>query len=146
MRIILLISMLAIFACKPKQTTPDSAATTVAREPSAEFMEFYKKFHQDSVFQMEHIVWPLEGNTVKETDSLKMVRIPIKFEATEWKMHKPLELAGSDYVREWSFFSDSDDMFEETIKYSAANFGMRRRWAKIAGEWHLIFYSDMQEI
>jgi hypothetical protein len=143
MRIIFLFGMLAIFACKLKQNTPESA-TTVAKEPSAEFMEFYNKFHQDSVFQMAHIVWPLEGNTVQQSDSLKMVRVPIKFEATAWKMHKPLELDGSDYVREWSIFSD--DMLEETIKYSAANFGMRRRWAKIAGEWHLIFYSDMQEI
>ncbi len=147
MRFLLFLSLFATIACKQKQPANPVVTTSKTQktpELSAEFLEFYKRFHQDSAFQMAHIIWPLEGNSTMTTDGDKVVQIPVKRNPSEWVMHKPLDSADSDFVQNWSFFDEN--VIEETIKYSAANYGMRRRWAKVAGEWHLIFYSDMQEL
>lgn len=41
---------------------------TDARLP-ADFVEFYRRFHSDSLYQIEHINWPLAGKQARQIDS-----------------------------------------------------------------------------
>jgi hypothetical protein len=141
-----LLFALLILSCNrnPKTTTTDTTAASAPAEIvlTKDFTEFYARFHSDSLFQVEHIIWPLEGNTTIELDSNKVERKSIKFEQKDWVMHSPLE--GPDFVQTWT--SMTEGIYEESIRYAAANYGMSRRFAKIAGQWYLIHYSDMQDL
>jgi hypothetical protein len=147
MRLLLIFSVAFLAVCckqNPNTSAPEAstAAAPAELQLSPDFKEFYTRFHADSAYQMEHIIWPLEGITTVERDSSKRERITTKFEQKDWRMHRALE--GTDFVQNWTSFADG--IYEESIRYAAANYGMSRRFAKIAGEWHLVFYSDMQDL
>jgi hypothetical protein len=142
---------LAHFACKPKSgasATPNEVNSVAQTAPlatlPADFEAFYKQFHADSVYQMEHTVFPLEGMASEKGADEVRKRVPITFQAKDWVMHKPLDLSDSDFIQEWSFVSDG--LLEETIRYRAASYGMMRRFAKMDNQWHLIYYCPMQEV
>jgi Domain of unknown function (DUF4348) len=133
-------------ACKQKNQPANRSASSETGNSAeellpADFTTFYDRFHTDSAFQMEHIVFPVDGvATVQEGDMIK--RIAIKHTAQNWLMHRPVE--GTDYVKSYQLLGDK--LVEEVIRYSAADYGMKRRFAKMSGEWYLIYYDDMQDM
>lgn len=127
--------------------TPDQAEqTTQAKEVKlpADFTEFYQKFHQDSLYQIAHISWPLQGDAAVRIDSTRMVKKPAVWEPEDWTMHRPVDFSTSEFKRDWDVLSD--ELIIERIAYRAANYGLERRFVRqFNGEWELIYYSDMQE-
>jgi hypothetical protein len=117
-------------------------AETTVQVPQ-DFLDFYEKFHRDSMFQMEHISWPLQGNRGEETEG----GVPAAggvWQPASWRMQR-LDFNPDDYLRERQMLGDM--MVIERIRVKAANYGIERRFAKQPdGEWVLIYYSDMQEV
>ena len=109
----------------------------------SEFSQFYDKFMQDSVFQLQHISFPLDGipdNAVAYGDSLKNFR----WTAENWRIHRPIDFEKTKF--EQKFQTLGDELIIENLVESTAGYGMVRRWAKIGGEWSLIYYAGLNPI
>jgi hypothetical protein len=136
----------AFFACKNKTTetaTTAGAATSAPRDTAqtpAGFDDFYQNFHADSLYQMAHIAWPLQGDVLDTT-----ARRPatIYWKPENWRMHRA-DFDRAHYTVERSTIGDF--MVIERVILKSVRYGIERRFAKQAGgDWAMIYYSDMQE-
>lgn len=119
---------------------PDPITESVVTKTD-DFPGFYQRFHNDSLFQIEHTIFPLEG--IPPRDSLGQVPENFHWQKEDWVIHKPFNDQDGSFVQEFTRFSD--DMMVEQIKDSSGSFGMQRRFAKVGGEWHLIYYAAMNQ-
>jgi hypothetical protein len=140
-----LIGLCMFFAnCKNKTQVPITqiVAADEGEMPSADFLQFYEQFHKDSIFQMNHIGWPLMGETTMQSDSGRIYKEPIEWQQSTWEMHRNINISTGEFQRSWKLFGDL--MVTERIKGLESGFRMERRFAKASnGDWSLIFYSDM---
>lgn len=108
------------------------------------FEEFYAQFHRDSLYQMEHISWPLEGARGIQADSTHTGTVSATWMPEGWQMHRLDFLNNNDYQRDWTALGDI--MVIERIRARAVAFGIERRFGKQPdGSWKLIYYSDIHE-
>lgn len=127
--------MTAIIACK------NSSAPISTKDGSklpAEFTAFYEKFHDDSLFQIQHCVFPMEG-LPDQADSL-LDRESFRWTADMWRMQHRIP-ADSKLKTEYSSLFET--MITERILDEEKGLGMERRFAKIGDEWELIYYVGM---
>lgn len=143
---VLLVAGIGWTQCTTKGPTHNATdGVSNASHPDAAFMDFYEKFHQDSVYQMAHITWPLEGVSLEQRDSTHAVEKKM-WEPQNWRMHR-LDLLkdANAFEREWQLLGDV--LITERLRWRAANFYMERRFAKQSdGEWALIYYADVLEM
>lgn len=149
-RILLLtLSLASFFACrnqsgKSKLTAEQTTQASEVKLPP-DFLEFYQRFHRDSLYQMAHISWPLQGDASFQVDSTTYEKRSTTWEPKDWLMHRPVDFGTGEFKRQWDVLGD--ELIIERIAYAAANFGLERRFAKqFNGEWELVYYSDMQEL
>jgi hypothetical protein len=146
--VFLSVCALAVVACRNSSgNTADAPAQPLesASALPAGFEEFYRKFLTDSVYQVAHITWPLQGLRTVNQDSTLGTR-PGSWQPAEWRMQR-LEVVenSSDFKRE--FQPVGDILVIERVRVRAANFGIERRYSKQAnGEWELIYFADLHEI
>lgn len=134
-----------IIACKPASV--DTNASTTAEEMAVveipeDFRLFYDRFHSDTTFQLEHIVFPLSGLPAN-ADTLTP-GTNFKWEKEGWRWHRPVDPTLTGFEREWQMLSR--ELISETISQKAAGFGMRRRFAKMDTDWMLIYYAGMNPL
>lgn len=123
--------MLLAFACRPRKAD------------YSEFNQFYAQFMQDSLFQVQHINFPLEGipdNASSYSDDLSAFR----WTADNWRMHRPIDFAQTKF--EQNFQTIGDELIIENLSDPQSGYGMIRRWAKLGGEWSLIYYAGINPI
>jgi hypothetical protein len=108
-----------------------------------DFQEFYVRFHKDSVFQMQHITFPLQGipDNVANASNYDS---SFKFESSDWTINKPIDLEKSQFKR--SLQPIGNHLIVEQLVHSSGSYGMERRFAKIDGEWMLIYYQGINPI
>lgn len=137
--------LLAFVACKNSQTTPAGTAdsTTEADALPEGFAEFYQQFHSDSLFQVEHIVFPLEG-LPNNADSATVAAKTFRWTPETWRMQRQVDFQVSEYKREIVPLTESIVM--ERIVHSNGQFGMVRRFAIVGGDWHLIYYAGVNRL
>ena len=129
--------------CNRKKETKESFSMEVSKELPADFLAFYDKFHQDSAYQMAHIIFPLEGYPA-QVDSATVAEGTFRWYAETWRMHKMAGFTSTDFTR--TFEEKLPGMINETILQNGSPYGMFRRYYKRGDEWFLIFYSDMNPI
>jgi Domain of unknown function (DUF4348) len=134
-----LIVALLIASCKRNE--PILKQAEVAELP-ADFVSFYEKFHADSLFQMAHISFPLEGYPMSP-DSATLAS-NFRWTSDKWLMHKGLMFVDSLYTRR--FDMPLPTVITEVIMQRDRPFGTYRRFLKRDDSWFLIFYSDMNRI
>ncbi len=138
--VILALTFLLLPSCKNEVKLPKDEAQGLTED----FVQFYDKFHNDSVYQMAHIQFPLEGYPSGSlADSIKDVA-SFRWTADKWVMHRPMEANDSLYSRQ--FEQPMPIMVNEVIIDKKTKYGMMRRFLKRDSEWQLIFYSDMNRI
>lgn len=106
------------------------------------FDEFYRRFHQDSVFQMEHILFPMDG--IPPMADSTFVEASFQWTPENWQIHRAFDFKNSDYEQNLDTFGD--DAVVETIVHRSGKFGMMRRFARMDGTWYLIYCADMNPI
>lgn len=141
MRILLLIlalGCLTTISCnnKPQETQEQATGLT-------DFEIFYNKFHQDSLYQLDHIVFPLEG-LPRDVDSTTLANKDFKWQKEDWVMHRKLGEGDQDFRIEWTNFGP--DLVIEKIIHGSETLGMVRRFAKMGDEWYLIYYAGLNRI
>jgi hypothetical protein len=143
---LLILLALSLFgAC---QNNPSGNEVAVPLEDEtidlSDFYAFYQRFHSDSLFQINHIIFPLKG-LPRDADSAMVAEGSYFWDRDSWAMHKPFDFELSEYEREIKPFRSN--MIQERIIHGPTGTGMIRRFAKLSdGEWHLIYYSDMNRL
>ncbi len=129
------------FYTKDKMNKTANSVETAAYEDSngmpEDFLEFYNQFHEDSLFQLEHISFPLKGFKVIEETGGGEAHSYMK---ADWKIHKPFDDMGGTFSRS---FEEFGGIVAETIVANGGQFRSVRRFAKLSDEWNLIFYQPM---
>lgn len=126
-------------SCKNKKSDPIETIETV--ELPNDFVTFYERFMSDSLYQINHIIFPLEGIPAMVDSTMDITNY--KWYNKGWVTHKKFNDYNGTYVREFSNFKD---IITEQIYDKGHKFGMKRRYAIIGGEWNLIFYAAMNPI
>ncbi|MFN0014053.1 MAG: DUF4348 domain-containing protein [Saprospiraceae bacterium] len=144
---LIFICVLALVACRDKNPAPAQAEQPTQaqgdQEP-ADFSEFYHKFHTDSLFQIAHISWPLQGLTTVRKDNNQQQPQAIYWEKATWTMHRPVNFATGEFKRSLQVLGN--ELVVEQISYAAASYGLERRFVRgDNGEWELIYYADMHQ-
>ncbi|MDQ3140688.1 MAG: hypothetical protein M3Q56_00410 [Bacteroidota bacterium] len=107
-----------------------------------EFREFYTTFHKDSVYQMEHIVFPLEG-LPDQADPDFIGEEKYYFTKDQWILQTTSFLNQNNYRVEYKNLSNI--IIEEKIIDTALDIMLFRRFAKTADGWRLIYYAGMNK-
>ncbi len=136
-------ALVLFFACNNNPQPPAADASQTAAELPGGFTEFYQQFHADSAYQMAHIVFPLQG-LPDNADSLTIASDNYHWQAESWKMMRPFDFQMSDFRRELHPFNEN--VVVERIVHKSGEFGMVRRFAKVGGEWNLIYYTGMNRL
>ncbi|HMQ50014.1 MAG TPA: hypothetical protein PKA00_21405 [Saprospiraceae bacterium] len=132
--IVLLLVVVLASACN---TNPSK------QEDYSDFANFYSRFHTDSLFQMAHILFPLDG-LPQEADSLTIASGQFKWHKEDWVMHRGFDLEGNGFVQEFSPIGD--DFIVEKIIHKEYALTITRHFSKIGDEWHLIYYSGLNRV
>ena len=136
---ILLLIVLFFLVCSCKKET--GRQLQISEDIPGSFLSFYEKFHRDSFYQMEHIIFPLEG-LPQDSDSTFQTN-NYYWSKEDWIIHGPFDDKGGTFQRS---FLNIDNIILEKIFNNNRNFEMERRFAELQGEWHLIYYAAMQKI
>ena len=107
-----------------------------------DFETFYQRFHTDSLYQMEHISFPLAGLPA-HADSLEDVR-SFFWQKDAWVLHRAYDERLTGFERNRRKFGP--DIIVETIVQKDTDIGMMRRFAKMDDEWMLIYYAAMNQL
>jgi hypothetical protein len=136
--------LLMVVHCKKKDATTESELAAIAEAKAmyndADFKAFYDRFGKDSVFQMEHITFPLEGKR-RLLDSLDVVPDSFRWERRNWILHKTYDENNESFLRSWADIGGR--IVVEKIQDNSGRYTMERRFGKLSSGWHLIYYEEM---
>ena len=119
--------------------TKDGQQTDVPAYATEEFMAFYEQFGKDSLFQLAHTVFPLEGMR-RPLDSLDVPDPAFRWQKEDWVMHKTYNDMDGTFSRE---FIDLGGLVIEQISDESGRYTMERRFGKLADGWNLIYYREL---
>ena len=141
---LLLQACLTLFSCNIKDTSlkSDRIEQTVIDTLPADFVAFFNQFHEDSAFQMAHIIFPLEGlpNSTGDGDTTSTSRY--FWQRADWKIQHPFTDPGHNFEH-WYEVSN-ERIIEHWIQMKGTNLYMWRRFAKLEDGWYLIYYQGMR--
>ncbi|MBI1228399.1 MAG: hypothetical protein GC192_24405 [Bacteroidetes bacterium] len=145
MKYLTIFFLLAISACNNNSSQTSRSSNPAAENPElpAGFADFYQKFHSDSLYQMEHIVWPLEG-LPNNADSAVVAAKNFHWMPEDWRMQHQFDFQVSEYKREIVPLTETIVM--ERILHQSGQFGMIRRFAIVGGDWNLIYYAGVNRL
>lgn len=107
------------------------------------FLAFYQRFHEDSLFQLEHVTFPLQG-IPGDADSATIVDGRFRWQKEDWLMHHPIEDSGMEFSRSMKKFGE--EMVIENISVAGGQYGMQRRFSKSGDDWYLIYYAALNQL
>lgn len=133
---IIVVIVLVGIGCRQKE---GQAAEIQPKVLSEDFESFYEKFHTDTVFQMRSIIFPLEGMPTR-ADSTIIIPPDFRWQKKNWLVHKPFDDMNGTFSRS---FLNFNSIIIEKISDNSGLYTMERRFAKLGGEWHLIYYKEL---
>ena len=99
-----------------------------------DFTEFYDRFHSDSLYQMEHVSFPLSGIPALQMQQMDSLYY---FQKENWRMHRAIPDSAIAYH---SIEEIDEGIIEEEIGLEEKRVTIFRRFSKIGDEWYLIYY------
>lgn len=139
--VLLLLLLIGFISCKS-----DSQETHQEREvfgPDESFAPFYDKFHSDSVYQLAHINFPLQGMP-QRMDSTNLAKQDFFWDKESWVIQHDFDEKETGFTK--SINAVSPTMVEEKIVDKSGQFGIVRRFIKLDDEWYLIYFSGLVEL
>ncbi len=124
-------------------TSEDPDAVSADTLPG-DFSKFFNQFHEDSVYQVEHIMFPLEGLPASTGDGDTLTSNRYFWQKADWKIHRHINDPGQNFDN-WFEVMDAR-VIEHWIQMKGTNLYMRRRFAKLDDGWHLIYYQGMRPV
>lgn len=142
---VLVISTAFFFISKKCNQTTTSVAQEATGEPTVgettlpdDFYAFYDQFHVDSTYQWDHISFPLTGIGMKRDTSNTVIQKT--WTAAQWDRHGPFNSQDGLFTRT---FTNINGLITEVQSARGGMFTLEKRYAKLAGKWHLIYYQEL---
>ncbi len=144
--ILIVTAVALVSACQQNKTTPQAGETMeTSGDLPVGFEDFYQKFLTDSLYQIAHITWPLQGVKTIQVDSVTPGITENYWNLNEWRMHRLDLIKTGEYKR--TFSTVGDFMVIEKVRALSVPYGIERRYSKQStGEWELIFYAATHEM
>lgn len=147
----MLIFSISWISCGGKQNDADKAyepnlevtSDDSTTELPDDFVKFYDQFHADENYQLDHITWPLRGLPDK-ADSVVVNQNDFFYLKEGWKMHHKLH--DPEGIFDHYFAIVDPKLIIEKIEMNTTNLSMERRFAKMDGEWMMIYYIGMNPV
>ena len=114
-----------------------SIKTNPVKLESEIFDSFYLKFHQDTLFQINRIVFPLDGYNLNNENAFNS-NSNFKWNRKEWTYHKLIKF-DMQFKKETTIHGDSAI---EKIYIPNSGFEIIRKFSKVKGKWFLVFYGN----
>lgn len=124
-------------SCQSGDNKNQTATPEIDKDTPADFQEFYIQFHTDSTYQMEHILFPLDGSPAAEEHN----NGDFRWTKEDWKLHSMDHFDPDRFIVERDIVDSA--LITEYIRDRNSGFGIKRRFAKFDKEWFLIYYSAM---
>lgn len=143
---VILLMMLQFNSCKNKEQGNADNLPVSSESFSADtslpqdFFEFYKLFHEDSLFQILHIDFPLKG-LPQNADPEDPNYDDFYYTKDQWEIHKAFDL--NQFNRE--FVNMADIVIEERITEKKYGLMIIRRFSKGSDGWRLIYYAALNK-
>ena len=132
-----LIFIFLMAACKP--ATPRQQSPPVPHTQG--FDAFYTSFHTDSLYQMSHILFPLEG--LPEAMDTTHLGATYYWKKETWHLHHPFNPEDTTFERQFQIIDSS--LIREVIVHLMSGYRMERRFSFTGEEWQLIYYSPLRQ-
>lgn len=144
--IVISICCIALLACgnRDKVSTHSNSVFDAESAVPIDFMDFYMKFHQDSLYQMSHIQFPLRGMPAMAMDLTQDSINNFVWEEENWAVHKPFMGNEEEYLKEFRVINEN--LISEFIVEKQMGYGMERRFSRLGNRWYLIYYMDMNKM
>jgi len=142
----LLLASVFLTNCKDKvqsQETSKENAEVVDTLP-VDFVSFFDRFHADSLYQMEHIIFPLEGLPNAQNSSDTVVTERYFWQREDWIKHNRFT-DPSGAFEHWYEVIDPR-VIEHWVRMKGTTMVIRRRFAKMGEEWFLIYYAGLRPL
>ncbi|MBC7885894.1 MAG: hypothetical protein H7X99_10490 [Saprospiraceae bacterium] len=127
------------YSCKQKTDSENSGPEVTPIFQTEEFQTFYDQFGRDSAFQMNHIIFPLEG-TRRPVDSLDQIPPDFRWQKDGWLIHRTYDDMDGTFTRE---MMDLSGIVIERISDQSGKYTMERRFGKLSSGWNLIYYREL---
>lgn len=124
-----------IFSCTQKQKNKSASDDSLQGLPEG-FSEFYQKFHEDSIYQLDHILFPFQSRKYETKD----MYTTHTWQREDWKIHKALDKNQEGFEREYTVVDSQ--YLTEIIYLKAGGFGLERRFAYLDTAWYLVMYNE----
>lgn len=134
MKNIIFIVIILTFSCRETLKTEQEDKGQELNE-SENFYNFYKNFHQDSLFQMSRISFPLPGIN---TDEMTVEDTTYYWHQHKWIMHHEVNESQFKIERDVS-----DILVTEKILTEDPGFFIERKFESIDGKWFLTYYASV---
>jgi hypothetical protein len=128
-----------------KEGTPSQTRTgpeLAFSDLPADFAAFYAQFHQDSLFQIQHIHFPLEG-LPEHADPEFIGDEAFYWSPDQWVFQKSGFKESANYEVVYSNLADI--LIEEKITEKKYGLVVIRRFAKSGDGWNLIYYAGLNK-
>ncbi len=131
-----------LVSCGEQKIPPTNIKESVIDTLPESFFRFYENFHTDSIFQLQHIQFPLAGVAVHPTIQNKTV--DTFWQAENWIIHKAFNDYGGTFKRE---YRNLNGLILEYISNNTGDFNMERRFLHNEEEdYDLIYYAEMRRV
>lgn len=120
------------------QETTEQKQDTLPKD----FETFFEKFHQDTAYQLAHIVFPLQGLPNSQNDTLSDPSTRFYWQRESWLPHRPFT-DPSHQFDQWYEVHDAR-LIEHWVHMKGTNLFLVRRFAKLDNGWFLIYYAGMR--
>lgn len=131
-----------LYACQSTAESESGGQLQVPEELPQSFADFYDRFLTDSIYQMAHILFPLQGLPDK-ADSATITGNSFRWQIEDWKLHRPIP-ANSDFSV--TFRPLSETIIQENIRHESGVYAMERRYAEFDDGWYLIYYAGLNSV
>lgn len=126
---ILSISSISIHCDKSKKTSPK---TIISKEVTIEnFDQFYDKFHNDSIFQMSRIKFPLEGHQLSSDGEINWSKA--NWTTLKTKIH---DIDTTEYKID---YKKTDKSFYQKFWVENSGFWSEYKFKVINKKWYLVY-------
>ncbi len=133
----LILGLGLLISCKNQAEPPDANPEQLESDSLPQsFLEFYERFHKDSLYQLDHILFPLESKVYESKDEY----YDRFWDRENWKTHQALDKNQEGFERKYTLL---DDYFiSEILTLKAGGFGIERRFAFMDTTWYLVLYNE----
>ena len=133
---------ISFFCCKSESNQSENHSEKVV-SGIPDFDAFYQKFHSDSIYQIEHIIFPLEGLPGQASDE-DFSNPDFRWQKEDWVMHKGFQNINDEYSIEFRPIDKA--LMIEVIRHKPSNYIMKRNFAYMGDGWYLIYYAGLNRV